>query len=231
MASALLPLHPVGQGPLPPQAWRTRKRQGVLLRGASWEPKIPARGQQPSCQARCWGRGCGPPRAAPPSRPHHHPWHFFIPSLSCLCVLCCPVRLCWMHVLCPLPLCPAPTLPLPWTPDHRAGQQRRQGWGPHAAARRVRDHVCDALQLPAERQPAATCPCPPGKRDARGAGRHGQRGPREGGQPRPGSQSWRGGWQQWRQAAGGAGQEAQVFQGGLGRAPGVLPGQAPPLWA
>lgn len=41
---------------------------------------------------------------------------FLHSSLSCLCVLCCPVCLCWIHVLCPLLLVRPP-------PCHRPGPQ------------------------------------------------------------------------------------------------------------
>lgn len=62
------------------------------------------------------------------------PWHLFIASPSCLCV-CRAVpsprvgcTSCVPHSL------PGPHPPLTGTPDHRAGQQRCQGWGAHAAA-------------------------------------------------------------------------------------------------
>lgn len=66
------------------------------------------------------GRGAaGLPGATPtypaPSSPHGI--SSFVSVLS-LCVLCCTVLVCRIHVLCPL-LCPAPMLPLPWTPDPR----------------------------------------------------------------------------------------------------------------
>lgn len=118
--------------------------------------------------------------------PYCHPWHFSI-RLSCLCVCrgvsCRLVLVCRTRILCPSSL-PGPN-PAMAGPDHRARQQRRQGWGPHAATRRVRQHVGDALQLPAERQPPAAPPHAPGERGACRAPSHGQRGPREG-WPRPG---------------------------------------------
>lgn len=49
-------------------------------------------------------------------RPIITPWHFLI-CLSCLCVLCCPVFVCWLHVLCCPPPCLAPIPPLSRTLD------------------------------------------------------------------------------------------------------------------
>lgn len=174
---------------------------------------LPARGQQPSCQARCTeGLGASPEPPRPPGPPS--PVAFLRPSLSCLCVLCCPVRLCWMHVCVPL-LCARPPLPLPWTPDHRAGQQKAPRMGPSTLLLGEFENMSVTLQLPAERQPAATCPCPPG-RDASGAGRYGQRGPRERRAAKAGEPGHGGGWQQWRQAAAGPDKRPKSSREGSG---------------
>lgn len=75
----------------------------------------------------------GLPALAPPASPIiAHGISSFVSVLSLCVVLSC------LSVLdtCPVspPPCPAPALPSPRTPDHRAGQQRRQGRGPYTAA-------------------------------------------------------------------------------------------------
>lgn len=123
--------HPAPPPPKPPAPSQESKQKtagclwGVQSPGGGWGGDSPAEGQlllqlrTPPHRLLYAGEGLRGLWYCPHLlSPIITPWHFFI-CLSCLCVLCCPVFVCWLHVLCrPLP-CLAPIPPLPRTLDPR----------------------------------------------------------------------------------------------------------------
>lgn len=124
-----LPPTPQGRTLLP--VWGTGEKQRAPPQG----PTQP-RGQQPGHGDHSSGLCSCVPREGRGRTTHAivTPWHLFIASLSCLCVCRAVLSLCVGCTSCVPHSLLGPHPPLTGTPDHRAGQQRCQGWGAHAAA-------------------------------------------------------------------------------------------------
>lgn len=123
-----------GLCPLPPHRAGTSPSQRAREQeGASWGKGLGERRQPDEGRSlrllvsRCQGGAAGPPGAGPTCQPHHCPWHFFI-RLCLVSVLCCPVCVCWIHVLCSLLLVrPRPAIAPDPRPSCGAAKAPRTG--------------------------------------------------------------------------------------------------------